>query len=423
MTKKKQALGLNRRLFIRMCVGVAMAAAVVSSNWFFPKISLAEDEEIRIGVITEMSGPASTVGVEQMHGNEVAVEMWNKRGGVLGKEIKLFKEDSESKKDVGLLKARRLVERHKVHYLTGVCYSSIAMAIQPYARDNKILFVFQAGGNDTVIEYPHCDRYFFKAMFSAKAGAITIQEPAKRLGKRWYFTADNYSYGKLCVEYTTKAIKLVRPDMEVGGEDYTNFGEVNYAPYITKIIAARPDGVNVQQFGMGWQRVIKQLRQMGYKGHIHHGFFSYGDALATGDAVLGMTAAAPFIRENPEVPEAKAFSDAFKEKFGYYPGWAGAAGFNGMDMLLKGVEAAGTTDTEAVVDALESMKFKSILSPTYYFRKADHGAMMDMYACEVVKDPEYKYSLKILKKYAHDASPFITPDDQTGCEENMKRRD
>jgi branched-chain amino acid transport system substrate-binding protein len=415
MDQDKEKRGLNRRSFIKVASGATVA---VSGNWFLPKITLGADDEIRIGAITEMSGPASTVGVEQMKGNELAVDVWNKNGGVLGKKIKLFKEDDETKKDVGLARARRLVERKKVHFLTGICYSSITMAIQPYARAKKIIFVSQASGNDLLAAYPNCNRYFFKALFSSIGSSMLIQPVAKRVGPRWYFTADNYSYGRLTVKWAKKCIKMVRPDMKVVGEDYTNMGETNYAPFISKVIASRADALNVQQFGAGWSRVIRQARQMGYKGHIHHGFFSYADALAAGDAVLGMTATIVFLRENPL---SKAFSDRFKAKYGYYSGWAGVAGYNGVDVILQAVKAAGSTDTEKVVEAMENMKFQTVISPNYFFRKQDHMSVSEGYVGEVIKHPVYKYGVKLWKKYsAKQMASFLPPVDKR-CAANMKK--
>ncbi len=419
MSKKKEQ-NMNRRTFIKMASGAVIA---VSGNWFLPNIGLGADDDIRIGGVCEMSGPAATIGVEQSQGIQLAVEIYNQNGGVLGKKLKVFMEDTESKKDVGLAKARRLVERKKVRFLTGIIFSSISMAIQLYAREKKILFVNSGSGNDLLAMPPMCNRYFFKAQNSAKAGSVALWEPAKRLGPKWFLTADNYSYGKLTLEYAKKAIKMVKPDFNVVGEEYTTFGETNYAPYLTKVLAARPDVLCIQQFGAGYSRIIKQARQMGIKCHIHHGFFSYSDALAAGDAVMGMTAAGTFIRENPDAPRAKMFNEAFHKKFGRYPGWAGANGFDGVEMIMEAVKAAGTTNTEAVIDAMENMVYKnSIRGNDLYFRKADHLIMSTGYTVEVVRHPKYKYAQKILARYAPEkGAVFLTPEDKTGCGLAMKK--
>jgi branched-chain amino acid transport system substrate-binding protein len=418
MDQKIFGTTLNRRTFIKMGLG-AMAA---TSTGFFPRISLGEDEEIRIGGICELSGPASIMGTEQARGMELAVEEYNKKGRVLGKKLTLIMEDSESKKDVGLAKARRLVELSKVNYLAGIIYSSVSMAIQNYTREKRILFVNSGSGNDALIQPPYCDRYFFKCAGSFRLTCLSIREPAKKIGPKWYFMADDYSWGKGCVEYFKKSIELVNPDYKIVGEDYPPFGETNYAPYLTKVMAANPDGLGIAIFGAGWARVVKQARQMGLKCHIHHQFWDLNNARATGDAVVGITSSSEFLNENSRSPRAKEFSEAYKSKFGSYPGGLAAYGFHAIEAIIEAVKIAGTTDTDAVVDTMESITYKdSIMSPEYHFRKSDHQPITGLYSIEAVKDPKYEYDTKILN-YDPNPTNFVVPDNETGCEQYMKKR-
>ena len=419
MDKGEKVKGVDRRAFIRMSSGAVVA---VGANWFLPRIALGADEEIRIGGLCELSGFVAPMGSEQAQGIELAVELYNRKGGVLGRKLKLIMEDTESKNDVGLAKARRLVERDKVHFLTGVIFSSVSMAIQNYTKEKKLLFVNCGSGNDALIEPPYCDRYFFKAMGSTRASSPTFREPAKRTGPKWVFMADNYSWGKLNVEVFKKALMLYRSDGQVVGEEYPNTGETNYAPHITKVMGANPDGLFIAIFGAGYSRSIKQAREMGLKCHIHHAFWSYADGLAAGDAVLGMTTTPPYIPDNPETPRAQVFADEFKAKHGRYPGYAGAAGFSGVEFIIDAVKAAGTTDVEAVIETMEGMKYKEcIMGPDVYFRKADHLLVSGVYTVEIVKDPKYTYGLKRIDYEANPAS-FLTPEGKTGCEEAMKKR-
>lgn len=419
MSHKKDQSGMYRRTFIKMSSGAILA---VSANWFLPHICLGEEDEIRIGGVCELTGPGSTTGVDLSRGMELAVEMYNKKGGVLGKKIKLILEDSECKKDVGLAKARRLVERSKVHFLSGVIFSTISMAIQAYARERKVLFVNSGSGNDDLIRPPYCDRYFFKIYVSTRLTCTAIQEPAKRLGRNWYFIGDDFSWGKGCVEYFKKCLGLVKPDFKVVGEDYPPFGETNYAPYITKVMAAKPDGLAVATYGVGWSRVIKHAREMGLKCHIHHQYWSLSDARATGDAIVGVTTGSDFLNENPQIPRTKIFSEAFKEKFGDYPGTHGATGFNGIESIIEAVKAAGTIDTEAVIDTMERITYKdSIQGGTYHFRKGDHQPITGIYTVEIIKDPKYIYNTKVLT-YNPNPTMIMIPEGETGCGEYMKKK-
>lgn len=414
MNEKSLKKNINRRRMIKMSSGALLA---VSSNWFLPKITLGSDDEIRLGSLCELSGMVATVGVEMSHGIQLAVGMLNQSGGVGGRKITLFTEDTESKKDVGLSKARRLVDRKKVHFLTGIVFSSISMAVQPYAREKKIILVNSGSGNDVLVAPPMCNRYFFKAQMSAKAGAMAAQTPAKMTGPRWFFTADNYSYGRMTVDYAERAARLVQPKLQKVGEEYTNLGETNFAPMLTKVLITQPDCLVLQQFGAGYSRIIKQARQMGITSHIHHGFFSYADALAAGDAVVGMTAGAVFIRDNPYIPKAKIFSDAFKNKFGYYPGWAAACGYDGVMMIMEAAKKAGTIDTEAVIETMESMVYKNLIrGNSGHFRKSDHLFVSNAWSVKVNKHPKYKYSQEIIDNYSEkECSHFLTPENKTGC--------
>ena len=342
MPKKKIDKGVNRRTFLKMGSGAMVA---VGANWFLPNIVLGSDDEIRLGALAALSGPVAPFGVEQANGIKLAVEQYNEKGGINGRKIKLLLEDTESKKDAGLANTRKLVERDKVHFLTGVCLSSIVMAMQPYIKEKKTIFVNSNSGNDILVKPPHCNRYYFKELISAWTITLAIQEPAKRVGKKWYFMADNYTHGKEIVDYAQKSLKAAVPDAEIVGADFPNLGESNYAPYLTKVMAAKPDGLFVGTIGAGYVRTIKQARQMGLDCHLHTFCWFHPLAMAIGKDIVGTTTAALYIPNNPKVPRAREIADLYKKKFGHWPSTMAGEGFNGVECIFEAVKKAGTTDT------------------------------------------------------------------------------
>jgi branched-chain amino acid transport system substrate-binding protein len=191
---------------------------------------------------------------------------------------------------------------------------------------------------------------------------------------------------------------------------------------MTKVMAANPDALAVAMFGASWSRTIKTARQIGLRCPIHYAYFSLPDARAAGDAVVGITGGCVFVNENPHSPRSKEFTDAFKQRFGEYPGEIAARGFLGIQAIMEAVKVAGTTDTEAVIDTMETMTYKdAVTDPTFHFRKEDHHAIGGIFTVEVIKDPKYQYGTKIL---AYDPNPvqLMAPPDQTGCGEYMKKR-
>lgn len=422
--KKEHKKGMNRRAFIKLASGSVIA---VSSNWFLPRFSWGARDEIRIGGVFELSGGLSTIGVEHAKGAELAVKIINETGGVvsdkpgvLGRPVRLLMEDTESKVSTGLAKAKKLVERDKVHDLNGITMSSISMAIQGYIKERKITFLNSGSGNEAIVNPPHCSRYFFKGVFGNPQICRAAEYPAKKYGGRCYFIADNYSWGYNCTKFFKQSVERVAK-LEVAGEAYPPFNSDNYAPYITKIQAAKPDFVVIGICGGGYARFIKQAWQMGLKIPLHHNFYSRPDVLAAGDAALGMTCGADFLIDNPKIPRSKQINEEFKAFTGNYLGLHGANGFNGIEVICKAIKEAGSTDPEKIVESLENLVFEdSIIDPGYRFRKCDHAALVSPMIVEVAKHPKYRYVAKLIEE-VKDPAALMIPCGKTGCEELMKK--
>ena len=305
---------LGRRQFLKTVSATTLAVGATPLRWRHAHAA----EEIRIGALCELSGPASTIGSQQALGIQFAVDEINKTGGILGKgpgiggrPIKLIIEDTESKVATGVAKAKKLVERDRVDVLTGVIFSAISLAVQEYInKEAKIPYVNAGSGNPAVSEPPACGKYSFQGLPNSRQLVLPSLYAAKKHGPKWFFIADDYSWGKLSVQLTKDAIKLGSP-LETVGEEYSPLGTTNYAPYVTKAMAAKPDVIGLVVFGAGYARILKQINQMGAKAHIHHNFWSQIDAEAAGEAVVGMTAGEAYTFENPKVPRAQKYAQAY----------------------------------------------------------------------------------------------------------------
>jgi len=409
---------ISRRRFLKTVTGGAAAFGTVP---LFRNHALAA-EEIRLGALCELSGPASTIGSQQALGIKMAVEEINKTGGIVGKgpgiggrPITLILEDTESKVATGLAKAKKLVERDRTDALTGVIFSAISLSVQEYVnKDARVPFVNAGSGNPAISEPPACGKYTFQGLPNSRQLVLPSLYAAKKYGAKWFFMADDYSWGRLSVELTKDAIKLGSP-LETVGEEYPPFGTTNYAPYITKAMAAKPDVLGIIIFGAGYARVLKQIHQMGVKAHIHHNFWSQIDANAAGEAALGMTAGEAYTYENPRVPRAAEFAKRYKALHGTWPDPAAARGYNGVELLALAIQQAGTTKPDAVVKALESMVFKDSVMGELRFRECDHLATTAVFVVEGQYNDEYKY----YPRYVEDVSnpnALLVPCGKTGCE-------
>src|SRR3989441_11170107 len=118
---------VSRRHLLKTGAGAAAALAV---GPFVPRHARGA-EEITIGALCELSGPASTIGSQQALGIQFAVDEINKTGGILGKgpgiggrPIKLIIEDTETKGATGGAEAKKLGERDRGDGLTRGIFSA-----------------------------------------------------------------------------------------------------------------------------------------------------------------------------------------------------------------------------------------------------------------------------------------------------------
>jgi len=408
---------ISRRQLLAALGGTAVGTALGSCT----KGERSSDE-IRIGALCELSGPSSTIGSQQALGIQFAADEINRTGGIVGKgpgvggrPVRLIVEDTEGKVATGLAKAKKLVDRDRVHALTGVIFSSISMAVQTYINtEGRVPFVNAGSSNPAVSEPPACGRYTFVAEPNSRQFVLPSLYAAKKFGPKWFFIADDYSWGRLTVQLTKDAIKLGSP-LEVAGEEFAPLGTINYAPYITKAMVAKPDVIGLVIFGSGYATLLKQLKQMGATAHIHHNFWSQVDANAAGDAVVGMTAGEAYLFDNPKAPRAATFASTYRAAHGTWPDPAAARGYNAVEVLALAIDHAGSVGPEAIVKSLEDLVFPDSVLGTFRFRGCDHLAATSMFVVEGKHDDRYQYYPAFIEEVA-DAGALLVPCGRTGCE-------
>ena len=121
--KLKQAL--------RVCLSASMALMLLSTG-------ATAAEPIKIGIIQGLSGPYEVYGKQEVTGFkmglEYATEGTNK---IIGRDVKLFIEDTQLKPARGKMLLTKLYSDDKVHLAVGPTSSGVALACLPVARDFK----------------------------------------------------------------------------------------------------------------------------------------------------------------------------------------------------------------------------------------------------------------------------------------------
>lgn len=124
--------------------GTAAAAATLSLDWTRAQ---AQAENLRIGLIYDLTGPFAAGGsVASSIGAQIAIDLVNEKGGIGGKtKIVPVSTDSQSKADVAINEAERLISQEKIDIIDGVYSSAHAVPMAAKVeQQKKILWITTA---------------------------------------------------------------------------------------------------------------------------------------------------------------------------------------------------------------------------------------------------------------------------------------
>lgn len=136
---------LTRREFIRNAAAVG-AQVYLLSNWS-PK-AWAQASEIRIGTLCPLTGAGSPFGPGMQKGIEMAAQAINEAGGLLGRPVRLFSEDSQTDPESAVRAAKKLIEINQVQAILGTWSSGVTMAISPICIENRVINMNTSGSTE-----------------------------------------------------------------------------------------------------------------------------------------------------------------------------------------------------------------------------------------------------------------------------------
>src|SRR3954466_11451611 len=190
------------------------------------------DRPARIGVITDQTGPLSFMGIANVNVAKMVIDDINSRGGLLGRPVDLFIEDSAPDDDVARVAAARLVDAD-VDVVVGGIYSSTRQAIKgPVVDDAEMLYIYPEQ-----YEGQECHPLIFCT------GPVPAQqvEPffpwlMERTGaKRFYLPSADYIWPHT-MNKTVREV-VTAGGGEVVGEEYFPLDHTDYGRVVADIMA------------------------------------------------------------------------------------------------------------------------------------------------------------------------------------------
>ncbi|WP_237152807.1 urea ABC transporter substrate-binding protein [Oryzibacter oryziterrae] len=317
------------------------------------------EDTIKVGVLHSLSGTMAISETTLKDTVLFLIDEQNKKGGVLGKKLEAVVVDPASNWPLFAEKARELISKDKVSVVFG-CWTSVSRkSVLPVFKElNSILFYpVQYEGEES-------ERNVFYTGAAPNQQAIpAVDYLMKEEGvKRWVLEGTDYVYPRT----TNKILEAYLKAKGVPAEDiivnYTPFGFADWQTEVSKIKAFGAEGKKTAVVstinGDANVPFYKELGNQGIKAEdIPVVAFSVGEEELAGmdtKPLVGHLAAWNYF-ESVDTPENAEFIDAWHKYIGNDKRTTNdpmEATYIGFNAWVKAVEAAGTTDTDPVIDAL-----------------------------------------------------------------------
>ena len=356
----------------------------------------AQAKNIKVGVIDCYSGPPAVFGQDALNGFKLALNEINAKG-VLGKKIEFTTRDTKFKVDLALNFAKELVLRENVDVLVGTINSGAALAVsEAVAKKEKVPFIVWISKSENITgKKGH--RYVFSAgentAMAGKSGGVAL---ATKPYVKYWIAGDDYEYGHAIADAAWRNLKERKPAVEQIGKSWWKPGEPDLIPYITSILAAKPDAVIFATGGASMTNILKAIKATGMTDKVGiyiHSAIDYAVLKPLGmDAPEGVMGTIDYLFYYPEISANKRFVNDFKAAYGNPPGFPAFQAYITAHFIAEAYKKAGSVDTEKFVDALEGLQIQSPAG-RLEMRACDHQAILPEYFGVTKLSPEQGFAV------------------------------
>ncbi|MGA3038995.1 MAG: ABC transporter substrate-binding protein [Vulcanimicrobiaceae bacterium] len=372
---------LSRKGFLKG-TAVAAGAATFGAPAFLPQIGQAADQ-LKIGGLDPLTGTYAALGKSEFVGMQMAVDAWNKKGGVLGREVVLLQEDDAADPGVAVQKARKHINQSKCTALIGAVSSATALSVAGAANDMGVIYM-DTGGHSDDITMKDCHWTTFQICHPTWMLTHATGYAFSKYGKKWYAITPDYAYGHSIMTGYEDIAKQVGATFI--GNDLTPLGTSDFGAYLPKLAAS---GADIFVCNLGGNDFVNCMKQAASYGIFKK--MKAGGPLAElenfwaspPDARVGYWGIEWYYNGSSVIGKNKTAHEFVVEtlkRTGLPPSARNAFGYLGMDLLLNGMAVAKTTDAVKVAKALEGKKFDSpIFDGDSYFRADNHALMWPMW--------------------------------------------
>ena len=365
---------------------------------------------IKIGLVQGLTGPFEVYAKQAVTGFKLGLEYAT--GGkleVLGRKIEVLVEDDQLKPDVAKQLVTKLYGDDKVDLVVGTTSSAAALAILPVAEEFKKVLVVEPAVADSITG-ESWNRYVFRTGRNSGQDAISNALAVAKPGVLIATIAQDYAFGRDGVAAYKAAVEKL--GAKVVQEEYTPRDATDFTAPIQKIVGALKDKPGPKYVFVIWAGKGGPFAQL-----VASRLDKFGITLTTGGNVLdvlkamkaqnleGLVGGAYYYYEIPKNPVNDWLVREHRKRMSDEPpDFFTAGGFAAAMAVVAGIQKAGGTDTEKLIQAMEGMDFDTPKGKMT-FRKEDHQALQAMYAFRLTARPDVPW---LVPQLVRELSPQET---------------
>ncbi|MEH1780060.1 MAG: ABC transporter substrate-binding protein [Nostoc sp.] len=321
---------------------------------------------IPIGIAFAQTSNVALLGQEGTDGVKIAEKYFNNKGGINGRPIKLIYQDTGGD-EVGAINAfQTLISKDKVVGIIGPTLSQQAFSADPVAQRNQVPVI---GASNTAKGIPEIGDYVARVSSSvavvAPYSVKTALKQNPKIKRVAVFYAQNDAFNKSETEIFQKTVKNLGLDLVTVQKFQTT--DTDFQAQASDAINLKPDLVIISGLAVDGGNLVKQLRELGYKGIIVGGngfntshIFSVCRALC--DGVIVAQAYSPIYASEINT----AFRKAYLEQYHREPPQVSAQAFAALQVY---VESLQSLDKKSNINKLKLPQLRTELNKELLTKK------------------------------------------------------
>lgn len=357
-------------------VAIFSSLLMLPTSFMFTPARAADP--IKVGVLTDMTGPFGLVGKSNLAVAQFTINEINKKGGVLGRKLKLVLADGGSDPAIAAQAASRLVNQDKVAVVVGGVASFTRVAVRDViTKRGKTLYIWPASyeGNE-------CSKYVWN---TGSAPNQQVDPTVKYLlsqGKKTFFlTGSDYLYPRNILARVRQVV--LAGGGSIVGEEYVPLDMTDPSNLVSKVLASKADALFEVVVLPGTAPFIKGVVNGGFKGTIAGTLFDEGINPLIGKEAEGLIGVQDYygpVTDSFTKTKVAAFNKQHPEAAGLFTSTFNAPAWYRSFYLWKvAVEKAKSFDTAKVDAAMNSASLKSSIGGPVSFSPGTKHVNLTMY--------------------------------------------